>query len=119
MIDRPKDWWLSKAESEPEVSIAAGAPTPNAFAMEYRPTLRERFWRKMGFHHHHPEMSEEGEKFPGWIMLQSVSHIDWRDRLRILVSGRILFKAEIRCDVPVGETISAAALSVIAPGERL
>lgn len=71
-----------------------------ALCVEYKPTLRERFWRKMGFHFHLGEDEPRGELWQGWIKTTSGIRFDWRDRLRILLSGHIEMHHVMHTDTP-------------------
>jgi hypothetical protein len=70
-----------------------------AFCVAYKPSLRERFWRKMGFHFHLGQ-HEPDEPWLGWIKTRSGIYFDWRDRLRILISGHIELHHTIHTDTP-------------------
>lgn len=70
-----------------------------AFYVEYKPTLAERIWRKLGFRHHHGE-DEPNEPWQGWMQTRSGVKLDWRDRLRLLVSGHLEFTHTYHLDTP-------------------
>lgn len=88
--------------------------------MVYIPTRAERFWRWAGFHSHIPEMSEEGEKLPGWIMTKVGIHLGFFDRLRLLIKGELLVRIEIRTSASpehLERVISASSVELVAPGK--
>lgn len=58
-------------------------------AMEYRPTLIQRFWRWAGFRYHLGEEPEGADKLSGWMMTESHFQFGFADRLRLLVSGHL------------------------------
>ena len=78
--------------------------TQNCY-MEYKPTLRERFWRKMGFRFHLRELEPNDESWQGWMQSRSGIHFDWRDRLRILVSGHLKLQHTYHMDTPTPDKI--------------
>lgn len=88
------------------------------FASVYTPPLITRMWRTLGYQHRIPEMSQDGERMPGWIMIRTVIHLSILDRVRLLVSGRCLIVTETRADVPVATAISASSASILYPGEE-
>ncbi len=45
-----------------------------------------------------------------------VAHIDWKDRIRILVSGQIAVETNSRTSSPVRHAISSSVVFVLPPG---
>lgn len=70
-----------------------------AFYAEYKPTLMERFWRKIGFRHHHGE-DEPNEPWAGWMQTRSGVQFDIWDRLRLLLTGRLELTYTYHLDTP-------------------
>ena len=82
----------------------------------YTPSLTERLWRALGYRSHRPEMSEDGEKLPFWIMTNTHVNMSILDRIRLLVSGKMIVRTETRTDVPVAITITASSVEIERPG---
>jgi len=61
--------------------------SPMGYAMAHKPTRRERFWRFLGYRFH---LGDEPVNAPqgGWISHTTIFHLCWRDRLRLLVTGK-------------------------------
>lgn len=64
-----------------------------------KPTLRRRFWRKMGFQFHLGEF-EPNEPWAGWMQTRSGIHFGWADRIRILIGGRLSLQHTFHTDTP-------------------
>lgn len=75
-------------------------PEAEGFCLEYRPTFRERFWRRLGFRFHLGGLEPNDQPWSGWMQTRSVMHFDWLDRLRILASGRLEFTTTVHMDTP-------------------
>ena len=75
-----------------------GASANGCFYNE--PTLMERFWRKVGFHYHLGDEPQGAESLPGWSQTNQYFHFGWSDRLRLLISGRLLVKLTMSTDTP-------------------
>ena len=67
--------------------------------VEYKPTFMKRLWRKLGFRPHHGE-DEANEPWQGWMQNNSGMHFDMRDRLRLLISGRLKLTLTFHTDTP-------------------
>ena len=119
MINRPRSWWLAKAQAEPEVPIAAGATTPNACYMEYRPTFAERFWRKAGYRYQLQELPEETSTMPGWAMTRIYLHFSFMDRVRLLISGNLHLDVRQAMSESVTTVVSSTSIDIMRPGERI
>jgi hypothetical protein len=81
-----------------------------------------RLWNVLGFRERHPERSHmEGDaRFaPGAIVTHARAHLGLWDRIRLLVSGRLVVSVRIITDVPVGLAITRSAFSICRPGEPL
>lgn len=64
------------------------------------PTLRERFWRKLGFRYHLGDEPEGTDGLPGWMCTDSTLHFSFGDRLRLLVSGKLKTRTVSYFDTP-------------------
>lgn len=115
-ITRSKDWWLSKAHSEPDVPIGAGLEQQN-FCMAYRPTLAERFWRKAGFRYHLQDLPDDAPT-EGWAMTQVRLNVSFTDRLRLLLTGRMRLDVRQAFNAPVDTVVCATSVEILRPGAR-
>lgn len=115
-IARSKDWWLSKAQAEPKVPIGAGLEQQN-FASVYRPTLAERFWRKMGFRYHLQDLPEDAPT-EGWAVTHIRLNVLAMDRFRLLMTGRMRLDVRQAFNTPVDTVVSASSLQILYPGEQ-
>jgi hypothetical protein len=92
------------------------------FYAEYKPTLSERFWRAMGFKRayvHAPNFMEEVEGFvSGSITTNVICHMGWLDRLRLLVSGKMIVALATMTNVTVDRAVTVSECGVLPPGEH-
>ncbi len=91
--------------------------TENSYAMVSRPSLYTRAIRLLGFRFRHFDMSEHGEKMPGWMMTEVRVDFSFGDRVRLLFSGRLLLRIEQRTNIQVDECVSVASPRIFAPWE--
>jgi len=87
--------------------IKGWRPTHNApmgYAIGYTLLWRERFWRFLGYRYH---LGEEPDNPPqgGWISHTTIFHLCWRDRLRLLVTGRFKMGFILYTDTPSPVTL--------------
>lgn len=83
------------------------------YYQEYKPTL----WNRMGFNTcyasiedaDHPDLAE------AHITTHIFTHFDWRDRIRILLSGKIMTAIATKTSTPVEKAVSASKVSVLPP----
>jgi hypothetical protein len=85
------------------------------FAMAHRPTL----WNRLGFGAcaaHVPDHVDEAPEWaPGALSTETRIVLDWRDRLRVLLSGRMMVSLKTKTDVPVRRALSVSSVSVLPP----
>lgn len=87
---------------------------------------RDRFWRRLGFRpgrlsppeHWDLTAREEGWA-PGYAMLELAVDLDWADRLRALVTGRLLCSNLIRTDVMIRKMEAVSVTTVMPPRANL
>lgn len=120
LINRFKEWWLPRVSSESAVPIAAGSPTPaseNTFAMVASPSWRHKLGQMLGYRYHHPDVdaNEKAAIMPGWWRTDIHVRLSFLDRIRILVSGRMLVITQNRGSQSVDHVISDSAVSIISP----
>ena len=79
----------------------------------------DRFWSRMGFGQPHiaAPTEDELEGFsPRYMITDIVSRLDWRARIRALVSGNIMTKTITKTDVAVLRAHSVSKIAVLPPG---
>lgn len=94
---------------------------PQAF---YVPdTFARRAWRWLGFRY--PSLYEQQEAALAldyepckWMATDTFIRFDWKDRLRILLSGNVKVIHRHRTDVTVKQCASMSAVGVLPPGAR-
>jgi hypothetical protein len=84
------------------------------------PTLRERFWRWLGFTEPiGPEMPDEMEGYAaGYLMHEVTIVLDWKDRLRALISGTARIRIKAFTDVRISRSWSRAEMRFLPPSRR-
>jgi hypothetical protein len=87
-------------------------------AMHHVPTLAERTWRWLGFRYHLGSEPDGVEQLPGWMCTESGIRFDWKDRLRLLVSGHLRMRLVQYTSVQVEGTKNRLDWHIVAPGER-
>jgi hypothetical protein len=55
---------------------------------------------------------------PSYMVTETIAFLDWKDRLRTLVSGKVKVRVHTKTDVIVGKSLSTAAVSVCSPFYR-
>ena len=89
------------------------------YAMEYVPTLRERFWRKAGFHFHLGDEPPDVDLLKGWMQTRMGVNLSWPDRLRILLTGKFRFTLTSHTDTESPSVIkNRFDWEIIAPGDK-
>lgn len=74
--------------------------TSQNFAAIYVPTLRERIFRKIGYRYHLGEEPDGADALGGWMRTDMRLHFSWRDRLRLLLTGRLFIACIVSIDTP-------------------
>ena len=89
---------------------------PMAFYSVHRPTA----WERLGFgecHAPRPDIPEDDPEFAASVLIVTTRvHLDWKNRLRMLISGDLMVDHAIKTDVPVGRSQATSAISVLPPG---
>lgn len=86
------------------------------FAQTYKPTL----WKRLGFGHcSAPVMDEEDypQLAPGALSLDTYLHFDWKDRIRLLISGNAMVSVRCKTNVIIDHAVSLSRTSVLPPGD--
>jgi hypothetical protein len=90
----------------------------NFYAVE-KPTAGQRLARALGFGMPAvPDDRDEPQFAPGRIITQTHACFDWKDRLRVLVSGHVVVIVSTKTNVPVATAVSTSGIGVLAPGSR-
>jgi len=80
-----------------------------------------RFWSWFGYGYRRaPDMSdlEDVEGFaPAYLEVEITVLMDWRDRLRALVSGKIAVVTRVKTDQPIKQHVTRCQFSVLRPGK--
>lgn len=96
--------------------------SPAAGGAFYAPPRRRTIWQRLGFGRARaprPEADEYLEGFaPSWFVVGTYCHLDWRDRLRVLISGNLHVEQAVKTDVLIGRSRAHSAVSVLPPGKR-
>lgn len=90
---------------------------PQNYCMKYKPTL----WNRMGFNtcHANLEDADHPDLAEAYITTNVFTNFDWRDRLRILFSGKIMTAVATKTNIPVDTAISKSIVSVLPPNYPL
>jgi hypothetical protein len=62
-----------------------------------------------------PRLEDKEGWAPGYMITEVVARLDWRDRLRVLVSGKVHVSTSTRTDVNVSKVHSETAVWIDAP----
>lgn len=88
-------------------------------AMFHNPTLSERFWRSLGFRYHLGDEPEGADSLEGWMRTDIRLEFSIVDRLRLLLTGRLLVASIVHTDTPSASICkSRVDWRISAPGER-
>lgn len=89
------------------------------FAMEYVPSLRERFWRKMGFHFHLGDEPPDVDLLKGWMQTRMGINLTFLDRVRILFTGKLRLTLTSHTDTESPSVIkNRFDWEIIPPGDK-
>lgn len=66
----------------------------------YVPTLREKLFRWLGYRYHLGEEPEGTEALEGWMRTDMRIHFDWRDRVLLLLTGKLSISSIASFDAP-------------------
>jgi hypothetical protein len=76
------------------------ADTAKDLAMHYVPSMRQRFWRKIGYRYHLGEEPEGTDVLAGWMRTDVRLSFNWRDRLLLLLTGKLFIASIVSMDTP-------------------
>lgn len=87
-------------------------------AMIHVPTLRERFWRALGFRYHLGDEPDGADKMAGWMRTSASIDFSFADRLRLLLTGRLRIELTQHTTVQVDQSMNRLDWQIKAPGDR-
>lgn len=95
----------------------------NASRAYYAPEpFRVRFWRRLGFHWGHVPYQDDSEE-EGWapdsLIVETGVHLDWLDRIRVLISGNLHVGQRVKTDVSIGRSRAVSRVGVLPPGTKI
>ena len=87
------------------------------------PTFWEKFWPRLGFHHAHAPRPDEDELkdngwAPSWFMVETYVHLDWVDRLRLLISGKLHVEQSVKTDVVISKSSATSGFGILPPNTK-
>jgi hypothetical protein len=92
--------------------------TAQNLCMQYVPTKSDIFWRKMGFRYHHGDDSENPPT-TGWMMTETKFRFSMGDRLRLLLTGRLVVRHVSDMDTPSPDKVATRLdWHILAPHEK-
>ncbi len=84
-----------------------------AFAQAFKPTI----WHRLDFGHAHvAPWHDDDDGDANYLVANTAVMFDWRDRLRVLLTGRVHVHVRTRTEVPAGRVESRAAVKVMGWG---
>lgn len=83
-----------------------------------------KFWRALGFRLAHvvrwDHPWDEAKGFaPGWMVIDLYIDLDWRDRLRALISGKMMVQCAHKTDKPVSTCFTLSDVKVLPPNYKM
>lgn len=81
---------------------------------------RKGIWHWLGFGTCAASLDEENNPgfAPGYFSTETVLVLNWKGRLRVLVSGLVMVSVASKTDVLVKKSVSVSAFSVMPPMKR-
>lgn len=83
------------------------------------PSRSQRLWCWFGFGEARAERPDEDELSegwaPSWFIIGTKARLDWKDRIRVLISGKVMIEQAVKTDVIIGRSRSTSAFSVLRP----
>lgn len=87
------------------------------YAVEFKPTFWQNLWWALGFKHAYQERPEDDEA--QYIVNHTTIVMDWKDRIRALVSGKLSVETVIETKEAVNLILTTQDFKVIPPFERV
>lgn len=80
----------------------------------------DRFWSRLGFGQCSAPTPEDLEGFaPSYLTIGTRIQFGWPDRVRVLVSGKVMVDINTKTDVLVGRCESVSSASVLPPSAKV
>jgi hypothetical protein len=83
------------------------------------------WWSKL-LHWMFPQQYPQGDDIfdlegyaEGFVNIECCTHVDFRDRLRLLISGKVTQRILVKTDVVVGKVMSISTFSVMPPNASM
>lgn len=96
-------------------TTAAAAVQPH-ITNNFAAVERRSIWRRLGFRDCVARYNEDVEGFaPACLVVGTVCVLDWKDRLRVLISGKLRMEAAVKTDVIVNRSMARSCVSVLPP----
>lgn len=104
---------------DPDEPIQGPPPRPvDGYAVEARDTWLDKLTRWL-FPRTYLDPPPEAPGFmPGYLSVHTFISLDWKDRLRILCSGKAELRAQTQTDVVVNHAKTISAINVLPPWHR-
>ncbi|MDE2469422.1 MAG: hypothetical protein KGL35_11915 [Bradyrhizobium sp.] len=91
-------------------------PQTIGYCAAYKPTI----WQRLGFgtcRAPRPDVEDEASEWaPAWHIVAVRIHLDWKDRIRTLISGNLMVESCLQTDVPIGRSKAATEIGILPPG---
>jgi hypothetical protein len=85
------------------------------YCVEFKPTI----WHRLGFGEVSAPRPEEDETIegyaPSWFIVGTRVHLDWRDRLRVLITGNLMVESAVKTDAVINKSYATSAVGVLPP----
>lgn len=81
---------------------------------DYRPTI----WDRLGFGYSHAPLIDDDEHLdlaPGAFICETFVKLDWVDRIRALVSGKLHIQTRSKTDVKINRALTTSNVRVLNP----
>lgn len=92
----------------------------NGFCKEYVPTVGDKLRMFFGykFHHVYEPPNLDPKKYVGWMMTKVNFKFELKDRLRLLLTGKLSIEIAQHTTQQVDESINSVSFKIFAPFER-
>lgn len=84
--------------------------------MTYRPTWRDRLWRRLGFRYHLGNEPDETVGMDKWIMTEQRFAFSLADRLRLLLTGNLHVRIATHFSEDLSLSHSRVDWQILKPG---
>lgn len=110
-------WFLFRRPPRRPMVIEDPPGNARAHYAEYRRTIWDRLGFRQAARAPRPESEEELPGFaPSWFVVGTRIRLDWKDRIRVLVSGNAHVDIAIKTDKMINRSLSSSDFAVLPPG---